>query len=221
MVPLLASFFAISLTGALSPGPLTTMAIVEGSRRGKWSGWWLAAGHGLVEAPYMALIAALLWFGREAILRQPFITGLIALIGGGFLAWMGWGMAFAAWQRRLTLAGEAAKQTHVGLVPTGSLVTLSNPYWWIWWALITPLYLEDALAWGLLGLFILYLVHWASDVGWLTGLSWLTGSGRSLFSERAYRWVIIICGGALVFFGFSFIIAGLRFLLTGEVGFGG
>ena len=46
MFQLLATFFIISLTGALAPGPLTTMAIVEGSRRGKWSGARLAAGHG-------------------------------------------------------------------------------------------------------------------------------------------------------------------------------
>jgi threonine/homoserine/homoserine lactone efflux protein len=220
MLPLLGTFFIISLTGALAPGPLTTMGIVEGSRRGKWSGWWLAVGHGLVEAPYMALIALILWLGREAILQQPVVVGLISLVGGGFLVWMGWGMGFGAWRHRLRLESEAAKETRFGLVPTGSLVTLSNPYWWVWWALITPLYLEEALAWGLLGLAILYLAHWITDAGWLTGLSWLTGSGRSLFSDRVYRWVLIICGGALLFFGLSFMGAGLRFLLTGEVSLG-
>ena len=55
--PLLTTFFIISLTGALAPGPLTTVAIVEGSRRGKWAGARIAVGHALVEAPYMALIA--------------------------------------------------------------------------------------------------------------------------------------------------------------------
>ena len=88
MFPLLVTFFLISLTGALAPGPLTTMAIVEGSRRGKWSGLRLAAGHGLVEGSYVALIALVLWLGRESLLRQPLVTGLIALIGGVFLAWL-------------------------------------------------------------------------------------------------------------------------------------
>jgi threonine/homoserine/homoserine lactone efflux protein len=220
MFPLLATFFIISLTGALAPGPLTTMAIVEGSRRGKWSGARLAIGHGLVEGAYVALIALVLWFGREAILRQPIVAGLVALIGGLFLAWMGLGMGVGAWRRSLSLEGEAAQAARFSLVPEGSLVTLSNPYWWIWWALITPLYLEEALIWGILGLAILYLVHWSTDLGWLTSLSWLTGSGRSLFSPRIYRWVLIACGAALLFFGVSFVIAGVRFLTTGEVSLG-
>jgi threonine/homoserine/homoserine lactone efflux protein len=67
---------------------------------------------------------------------------------------------------------------------------------------------------------VLFLVHWAADVGWLTGLGWLTGSGRSLISPGVYRWILIICGAALVFFGISFIIAGLTFLTTGRVGLG-
>jgi threonine/homoserine/homoserine lactone efflux protein len=220
MFPLLGTFFIISLTGALAPGPLTTMAIVEGSRRGKWSGARLAIGHGLVEGAYVALIALVLWFGREAILRQPIVAGLVALIGGLFLAWMGLGMGVGAWRRSLSLEGEAAQAARFSLVPEGSLVTLSNPYWWIWWALITPLYLEEALIWGILGLAILYLVHWSTDLGWLTSLSWLTGSGRSLFSPRIYRWVLIACGAALLFFGVSFVIAGVRFLTTGEVSLG-
>jgi threonine/homoserine/homoserine lactone efflux protein len=220
MFPLLATFFLISLTGALAPGPLTTMAIVEGSRRNKWSGIRLAAGHGLVEGSYVALIALVLWLGRESLLRQPLITGLIALIGGLFLAWLGWGMGYGAWRFRLSLEGEAETKNRFGLVPTGVLVTISNPYWWIWWMLISPLYLREALAWGILGLAILYLVHWLTDLGWLTGLSWLTGSGRSLFSPGIYRWVLIVCGAALLFFGITFVVAGLRFLVLGEVSLG-
>lgn len=220
MLPLLGTFFVISLSGALAPGPLTTMAIVEGSRQGKWSGWRLALGHGLVEGPYVLLIALVLWLGHEALLQQPLVAGLIALVGGFFLAWMGWGMGWGAWRGRLSLAGQTSGRARFGLVPTGALVSLSNPYWWIWWALATPLYIERAFGWGLLGLLVLYLVHWSSDLGWLTGLSWLTGSGRGLLSPGIYRWVLIVCGGALLFFGLSFVVAGLKFLASGQVSLG-
>lgn len=220
MIQLLGTFFIISLTGALSPGPLTTVAIVEGSRRGKWSGIRIAIGHGLVEMVYVAAIALIIWFGRQALLEQPLVIGLIAVVGGIFLAWMGWGMGFGAWKHRLSLEGNAETDSKLGLVPTGSVVTISNPYWWIWWALVTPLYIEQSLAWGVVGLAILFLVHWSSDLGWLTGLAWLTGSGRSLFSARVYRVVLIICGAALLFFGITFIIAGVRFLVLGEVSLG-
>jgi len=212
MFQLLGTFFIISLTGALSPGPLTTVAIIEGSRRGKWSGIRIAIGHGLVEIVYVAAIAAIIWFGRQTLLEQPLIIGLIAVVGGIFLAWMGWGMGFGAWKHRLSLEANAETDSTV--------VTISNPYWWVWWALVTPLYIEQSLAWGVVGLAILFLVHWSSDLGWLTGLAWLTGSGRALFSARIYRIVLIVCGAALLFFGITFIIAGIGFLVTGELGLG-
>ena len=220
MLPVLTTFFIISLSGALSPGPLTTVAIVEGSRRGKWSGVKLALGHGLVEAPYMAAIALLMWFGRDSILRQPLIAGLVALIGGAFLVWMGWSMASGSWRGRLNLDDQGSQEARFNLVTTGSLVTLSNPYWWVWWALITPLYIADAFIWGALGVIILFLFHWSTDLGWLTGISWVSGSGRGIISPRIYRWVLIACGGFLIFFGISFIIAGIRFITTGNVEIG-
>jgi len=217
MLELLGTFFLISLSGALSPGPLTTVAIAEGPRRGKWSGWWLSLGHGLAEGIYVAVIALILWLGRDSLLQQPLVAGMIALVGGGFLAWMGWGLAVAAWQHKLTLAGETAKEARFGLVPTGILFSLSNPYWWVWWALITPLYIRQSLVWGLVGVALLFIVHWATDVGWLTGLAWLTGSGHALVNPAVYRWVMLVCGAALLFFGVSFMGAGLSFLYTGEV----
>jgi threonine/homoserine/homoserine lactone efflux protein len=219
MIQLLGTFFIISLSGALSPGPLTATAIVEGGRRGKWSGIRLALGHALVEGPYMLLIALALWLGREILLGQPLVAGLIAIVGGGFLIWMGWSTALGAWRDRLSLDGQAAVEPRLGLVPTGALVTLSNPYWWLWWALITPLYIEQTFVWGLLAVLLLFFVHWLADLGWLTGISWLTGSGRGLISPRVYRWVMIVSGALLLFFGLTFVIAGLRFLTTGEVAF--
>jgi threonine/homoserine/homoserine lactone efflux protein len=219
VIQLLGTFFIISLSGALSPGPLTTLAIVEGSRRGKWSGWWLSVGHGLVEGAYVAGIALILWLGQEALLEQPVVAGLIAVVGGGFLAWMGWSMALAAWRYQLSLTGEASKETGLGLVPSGVLFSVSNPYWWIWWALITPLYIRQSMAWGVLGITILFLVHWSTDIGWLTGLAWLTGSGHSLIKPQVYRWIMVGCGAALLFFGAWFIVTGSRFLLTGEINF--
>ena len=41
MFQLAGLFFVVSLSGALSPGPLTTLSITEGARRGRWAGWWL------------------------------------------------------------------------------------------------------------------------------------------------------------------------------------
>jgi threonine/homoserine/homoserine lactone efflux protein len=74
----LASAFAISLTGAMSPGPLTTLAITAGARRGRWAGWWISAGHGLVEGSLVVAIG----LGLGSVLEQPTVGAIIG-VGGG------------------------------------------------------------------------------------------------------------------------------------------
>ncbi len=67
LLPLYATFMLISFSGALSPGPLTAVAISEGARAGRWAGTKLALGHGLVEIPVVFAIA----YGLGTFLRQP------------------------------------------------------------------------------------------------------------------------------------------------------
>jgi threonine/homoserine/homoserine lactone efflux protein len=214
MIPLLSTFFLISLTGALSPGPLTTMAITEGARRGKWSGWWLSLGHGVSEGTLVVVLSAFIIFGQESLLALPLATRVIAVAGGAFLTWMGWGLLNGAWRGRLSLAAATGmtkgSRSDTALVSKGVLFSVSNPYWWVWWVVVTPVFIREAMLWSVLGVVLLFSIHWLSDVLWLTGLSYLTGSGRSLVGERLYRWVLIGCGAALVFFGLFFAIAGLQ-----------
>ncbi len=54
--------FLVSLTGALSPGPLTTPAVREGVRRGFWAEPALAVGYGTIE---FALVVSLARVGAS------------------------------------------------------------------------------------------------------------------------------------------------------------
>src|SRR3972149_2771423 len=77
--------FVVSLSGALSPGPLTTMAVREGVRRGFWAGPTLALGHGVIEG---ALVAGLA-LGLNELLDRDAVTAAIALAGGAVLLFIG------------------------------------------------------------------------------------------------------------------------------------
>jgi len=204
----------ISLSGALSPGPLTALAISEGARAGRWAGARLAFGHGLVEIPLVFAIA----YGLGAILRQPLVGGLVGLIGAVVLLWMGYGLTVGALRNRLTLAGAAAGPAPAALrfghVPGGVMFTLSNPYWSLWWATLGAAYIARVTAlnlgpWTVGGL---ALTHWLTDLVWLGGLSLLVASGRGLIGERGYRIVLLICGLFLLAFGLYFAWSGVGFL---------
>jgi threonine/homoserine/homoserine lactone efflux protein len=207
-------FFIISLSGALAPGPLTTLSITEGARRGRWSGLWLSLGHALVEAGLVFAIA----FGLGAWLKQPMVGAVIGLGGGAFLLWMGWGLVNGAWRRQLTLAaataGEGPGITRLGLVPAGMALSVGNPYWSLWWVSVGAGFIVASQRWGLAGIALIFLAHWIGDFLWLTGLGFLAGSGRRVMSEGVYRGVLLTCGAFLLFFSAYFVYSGVGFILT-------
>lgn len=214
LVPLYATFMLVSLSGALSPGPLTAMSISEGAREGRWAGTGLAIGHGLVEFPLVFAIA----YGLGAWLRQPLVGGTIALVGAVVLAWMGSGLLRAALRGQLTLAGAAAQPAPAALrygpVPGGVIFTVTNPYWSLWWATLGAGYIARVVSISASPAAVggLALSHWVTDLIWLGGLSFVVASGRNLIGERGYRIVMIGCGGFLVAFAAFFGWTGFRAL---------
>lgn len=214
LLPLYATFMLISLSGALSPGPLTALSISEGARAGRWSGARLALGHGVVEIPLVFAIA----YGLGAWLRQPLVGGLIGLIGAAVLLWMGYGLTVGAWRGNLSLSGAAAGPTPAALrfghIPGGVIFTLTNPYWSLGWVTLGAIYVARVMALSTSPLAVggLALSHWLIDLVWLGGLSLLVASGRGIIGERGYRIVLLGCGVFLLLFGLYFAWSGLEFL---------
>ncbi|HEX9118204.1 MAG TPA: LysE family translocator [Anaerolineae bacterium] len=210
------AFMLLSLTGALSPGPLTTMAISEGARSGRLAGTRLALGHALVEIPMVFGIA----YGLGAWLVQPIVRGVVGVIGAAVLWWMGYGLIVGAWQGRLRLSApdpatpEEKQRRGLGHVAGGMMLTLGNPYWSFWWVTVGAGRITDvaALNFGPLAIGGLALTHWLTDLGWLGGLSLIAGSGRGIIGDRVYRGVLLFCGVFLVAFGVYLGWSGLRFL---------
>jgi threonine/homoserine/homoserine lactone efflux protein len=214
LLSLYATFVLISLSGALSPGPLTALAISEGARAGRWAGTRLALGHGLVEIPLVFAIA----YGLGEWLRRPRVGGLIGLLGAAVLLWMGYGLAIGAWRGTLTLAGATAgprpAALRFGHVPGGVLFTVTNPYWSLWWATLGASYVARVVGLSAAPAAVggLALSHWATDLVWLGGLSLLIASGRKLIGDRGYRIVMLVCGVFLLALGCYFAWSGLGLL---------
>jgi threonine/homoserine/homoserine lactone efflux protein len=210
------TFMLISLSGALSPGPLTALAIGEGARAGRWAGVRLAAGHGLVEGVLVFALA----YGLGVWLQQPLVSGIIGVVGAGVLLWMGYGLLMGAGRGRLTLAeardGPAPGVVRWGHVPGGALITVANPYWVLWWATLGAVYVARvaALQLGLLSVAGLVFTHWLTDLLWLGSLSFVIASGRQLIGERGYRIILLVCGAFLAVFGLYFAWSGIRFLVA-------
>jgi threonine/homoserine/homoserine lactone efflux protein len=197
--------FVIGLTGAMAPGPFLTVTITETVRRGRLAAMLLLVGHALLEAALLIGFA----FGLHGFLRTPIVATVLALAGGAFLLWMGGDLLLGALRGTIALSTEDdGAKLRFGPVPQGALVSVSNPYWTLWWVTIGVKLAADGLAIGPIGVAAFFVGHQLADVMWYGAVVTAVHSGRRLLSQRIYRSLI---GGCAVFL----LVLGARFLLGG------
>lgn len=202
------TWYLVSLSGVLSPGPLSAMSIGEGARRGFWAGPSLALGHAVTE---LAMVTALV-MGLRGFLQQPLIAGVIGLVGGALLLWMGYDLAVSGWRGGVTLQPGGTTTARLGHVPAGVLLSIGNPYWFVWWATVGASYFLMFLSYGPVGLVLFYLGHVVLDLGWLSLLAFLSASGRGVIPDVVYRAMLVICGLFLIAMSVYFGSSGVSFL---------
>lgn len=199
--------FVVALTGAMAPGPFLTLTIAETVRRGRVPALLLLVGHALLEGVLLLGFA----FGLQAFLRRPAVETAISVVGGGFLLWMGTSLLLGAARGTVVPRSDTpARTSRLGPIASGAAVSLSNPYWTIWWATIGVKLASDGLAIGPLGVAAFFVGHQAADVAWYGGVVMAVSSGRRLMSDRAYRFIIGGCAAFLVVLGGAFAISGLN-----------
>ena len=236
LAALFATSFGVGFTGALMPGPLTTLAVRETMRRGFWAGPLLAAGHSLLELPLVIGLA----LGLSRFLDNDSVKGGIGIVGGIFLLWMGVhtigalpkeapaltpppganGPGAAAydgswrrrWMRSLATTGRPGPSTALLLGAVAVFVSLSNPGFIAWWATAGTLLVRQGLDHGAAGVASIYAGHILSDIVWLSLLGLLLASGRRWMNALVYRTVLAFCALFLLILGAYFMASGLVLL---------
>lgn len=198
------SSFLIALSGALMPGPLLLATVAEASQTGFWAGPLLVAGHGVLE---LGMLFVLL-FGLSPFFQYRIVIVLISLLGGMILLWMAIQMFRSLPQ--LTLSIQAQKTHKARLVFTGALVSVSNPYWTLWWVTIGLGCIVTAREVGVGGLLAFFIGHILADFLWYTIISYGTAQGKRFLSEKFYRGFVGILAGFLVVFAGFFFWSGLH-----------
>ncbi len=221
---LLAVAFGLGLSGALMPGPLTTISFAESAKRGWLASVVVVTGHGIAETVMVVALA----LGLSQLLKLTVVMSAIGIVGGAFLIWMGAGMLRSVRDgsvlRELAAATRApgagrrvgaavatetrANVLSLGLITTGALVSISNPYWLMWWATAGSKQLTDALVLGALGPVVFLIGHVLSDFGWNGLLAVAADSGRRFLNDRIYSGIIAVCAVFVAVVGVWFIYDG-------------
>jgi threonine/homoserine/homoserine lactone efflux protein len=208
--------FVTALSGALMPGPLLTYTIartVQAPKRGWLTGALVIGGHAALEC---ALLAGLL-LGLVGFLRSPLAARIIGAVGGALLLYMGAGLLREAVKGRsggfaAGASGSGATRMHPTLA--GALVSMSNPYWWIWWVTIGSAFLVrfdlTASRWDALAAF--FLGHELGDLGWYGTVSTVLHFGKRVIPRAVIQGLLGFCGvviiGFAAYLGLSPFLAG-------------
>jgi threonine/homoserine/homoserine lactone efflux protein len=196
MLAFILSTVAITLSGVLSPGPITAAAVACGARR-RHAGAMIAGGHALVEGPLILVLA----LGAGSFVSSPAVGAAIGLAGGAMLVLMGAQLLRGLGRPSEELRAEVRRHP----VAIGVVMTLANPYVLLWWATVGLSLVMQALALGPLALALFALVHWSIDVVWLDLLSLAGYRGSQWFGPRAQLAVAGACGAMLLVFGGKFL----------------
>jgi threonine/homoserine/homoserine lactone efflux protein len=192
--------FIIALSGALVPGPLFGITVVESARRGFIAGPLIILGHGILEL----LMVTLLLMGVSPLLTSPASRLAISIIGGLILMYMGYQMIRDAARARLETSAEAGHR-QINLIILGIIGSVSNPYWTIWWITIGLGYVISSMKFGTPGVIAFFAGHILADLLWYCIISLTVSKGKKLIGDRGYRVLFYACGVFLILFGMWFV----------------
>jgi len=198
--------FVVGLSGAMSPGSYLTVTIARTMQKGPFSASLMLVGHALLEAVLLIGFA----FGLQHFLQLTTVTLVLAVVGGAVLLWMGRGLLTGA--VRGTIAADLETAEDAGMsghplsaVAHGAIVSLSNPYWTLWWATIGVKLAADGLAIGPVGVAAFFIGHQLADVSWYVFVIVVVHRGKGLLTPRVYCAIMGVLGAALLYMGLRFI----------------
>jgi threonine/homoserine/homoserine lactone efflux protein len=187
----------------MMPGSLLTYTIRKSLSDGPRAGFAIISGHALLE---LALVIVI-FMGFDMVLQSKQAQIGIGLVGGALLAYMGADMIRSSVKNRLTIRMESEKSGTGSMAVYGAVLSATNPYFLLWWAVIGLGFIMQAYrSFGYAGAALFYLGHIAADFGWYGLVSVVVGKTRRFIREKPYRIIIALLGGMLIFFGIKFIL---------------
>lgn len=192
------------------PGPMLGVTVDGSLKRGASAGPLVVLGHGALE--FILVMAMAL--GLKDFFANPRVAGIIGLIGGAFLLWMGFDMAKSAVRNAVSIQDGAGGRFKVqNLVLAGALVSITNPYFIMWWATTGMEMIRQAYALGWWGVIFFYIGHILSDLTWYSAVSEGIARGKRVLSHNVYRWMVFALGLFLLGFSLYFMYGGFKMLV--------
>ena len=183
----------------MMPGPMFAVTLAK-SYKSPWAGVWIACGHAIVEVPLILLI----YFGFASFFENDAVQITLALLGGLMIVWLG----IAMFRARRKVVSEGHDLPYSALV-AGITMSAVNPFFLLWWATVGSLLILRFSDFGLPGLGVFIIAHWACDLIWLSLVSVFTFRTHRFLNKRFQEGIFIANSLFLTGFGVYFLISGI------------
>jgi len=209
---ILLAWFALSLTGALAPGPLSAAVVMQSSKHGRLHGILPMVGHAIVE---IGIIAAII-LSVQALTLDPLTIDLLVGFGGIVIILFGF-LALREYRYKEELEKKADTKISASSVleatTQGAIVSILSPYFLLWWfgiGLANVTLLVGTLQVGVGTVFfaglLIYLTHVSTDFLFGGVLTLGTDVATKKAKIGDINWVSVIIGIVQIALGVWFVI---------------
>lgn len=197
-----ATSFAVGLSGALVPGPMLTITISDSVKKGFTAGPLVVLGHFLAEIALIILVLA----GLGWLIGSTTAALIIGTVGGMVMVFIGYRISSSS-NQLAEMSGKEMLAQRYGPVLGGVITSISNPYFFIWWATIGCAFMFKGLELaGIFGLIGFLVGHWSADLSWYSTVSFFTSKGSKIMTDDHYKIIMRVCGIFLIILGIYFVL---------------
>ncbi len=242
---ILTTAFLVGLSGAMAPGPLTAVTVEHTIKKGFKAGPLITFGHGAMELVVVLLFAGGLgsYFASERVGGVIGIIGSLVLFWMGYNMLFGIRSGTMKIDMEKEVGTDYQKEYNEGwqgseheavakaspqasssgfvkgfmndTVMAGTLATVTNPYWFIWWTTVGAGYITFSLQYGAKGLALFFGGHLLADLAWLSFLSLAFASGKRFITGKVYQGIMVLLSIFIIGIGGYFLYSGINFIQGG------
>jgi len=209
LIQLFFSAMLVGFSGALVPGPMFTLVITRVAQKGFWASVFIVVGHAIAELAVLVIFL----FGLIKYLQNEIVIKVIGILGGIGVLYLAYDMISSSIRNKVRIEFDlqekeknSKSKKNIFIFFQGFLVSLINPYWYLWWVTIGAAFLLKSADFGNYGTFVFYIGHISSDFIWYLFIGFIVSKGKKIINQKAYRVLFFICGLFLVYLGIKFII---------------
>lgn len=199
----------VGFSGALVPGPMLTLTISSVAQKGFWSSFFISLGHSILEL----VVVVSFFLGILKYLDNQLVMKIIGILGGLFLLYLGADLIYSVFKKKIKLNLNPSldkinidRKYSFNFMLKGAVVSLINPYWYIWWVSIGAAFMIKSVKFNIIGVSSFFFGHISADFIWFMFIGFLITSGKRFFNQKVYKTILVICALFLFYLGIKFII---------------